>query len=290
MEDAFKILVDKLTHWYRIFVEHLPNALAALVVLVCFLLLYRLVKPYIRGFSHRVSSHSGVASIMTGVLSSLILIMGFVVVLSILQLEQTVASVLAGLGILGFALGFAFQDIAANFISGLILIIRRPFHDGQIVEISGVSGTVESIDLRVTTIRTFAGPIVLIPNKEVFSSKITNFSAVAFRRVEVPIGVSYSDDLEKAKALVIQTMEAIEGRATSEPAGMWFEGFGDSSINLTAFVWIDVAKGTPLLEVRDRMIIALKRAFDSEHISIPFPTQTLTVDRSQWPDQGLMGL
>ena len=119
--------------------------------------------------------------------------------LSILQLDKAVTSILAGAGIIGLALAFAFQDIAANFISGIFISFRKPIKLGDVVKINDYMGKVEQINLRDTIILTFQGQMVIIPNKDVFQSPIENYSLLGRRRLDLVVGVSYGDDLEKVK-------------------------------------------------------------------------------------------
>ena len=116
---------------------------------------------------------------------------------------------LAGLGIIGLALGFAFQEIAANFISGIILSINKPFTIGDIVEVDGNFGVVESVSLRTTNIRTFQGQKVMIPNKTIFQNAITNFTENGKRRVDLEVGISYGDDLEKVQGVTLAAVNSL---------------------------------------------------------------------------------
>jgi len=118
-------------------------------------------------------------------------------VLSILKLNTAVTSILAGAGIIGLALAFAFQDIAANFISGIFISFRRPLRVGDIVKVKDYMGKVEEINLRDTILRTFQGQTVIIPNKEVFQNPIENFSRLGKRRIDLWIGVSYGKTWRK---------------------------------------------------------------------------------------------
>lgn len=139
--------------------------------------------------------------------------------LIVLGLSKTVTTLLAGVGILGLALGFAFQDIAENFIAGVLMAFRRPIYIGDLIESNDFVGTVEEINLRTTVIRTADGKHVLIPNSEVLQNSIVNFSRSSELRVDLACGVSYGDDLaggvtlEEALAMAPDTLDNAEGRA-----------------------------------------------------------------------------
>src|SRR5699024_379028 len=137
----------------------------------------------------------------------LIIGIGIFAALSILNLDGTVKSLLAGAGIVGLALGFAFQDIAANLISGILLSMRHPFGKGDIIESHDYYGYVQKISLRNTVIKTPQGQFVYIPNKVVYENPFINYTKNFERRVDLDIGVSYADDHEKAKRVAIRSEE-----------------------------------------------------------------------------------
>ena len=187
----------------------------------------------------RVSSHAELNGLLATVASLVVLVTGLFVALGIVGLDKTVTSLLAGVGIIGLALGFAFQNIASNFVSGVLLLTRRPFGANDVIRTNDFMGTVMDIDLRATVIRTFEGQLVTIPNNEVLQKPIVNFTASGQRRVDIPVGVSYGDDLAKAKRVAVAAVERIDYRDETRPVELFYEAFGDSSINFTLRFWID---------------------------------------------------
>src|SRR5690606_15005979 len=117
-----------------------------------------------------------------------------------------VTSILAGAGIIGLAPAFAFQDIAPNFKSGIFILVRKPLKVGGIVLVQGFEGKVVEVNLRDTVIDTFKGQLVIVPNKDVYQNPIENFSYLQKRRFDLPIGVSYGDDLDKVKQVALETI------------------------------------------------------------------------------------
>ena len=195
--------------------------------------------------------------------------------LSVLQLNKAVTSILAGAGILGLALAFAFQDIAANFMSGIFMSIRRPFFKGDIVKVKDYMGLVEEINLRDIVVRTFQGQMVIIPNKEVLQNPIENFSLLGKRRMDLSAGVSYGDDLEKAKEVALNAMKDMEGLAEDEETTFFYNEIGGSTINFTIRLWVKTPAQIPYLQVQSDAIIKIKNAFDANDIMLPFPITTL---------------
>jgi small conductance mechanosensitive channel len=273
---AWDLLVGKVMGWGRDFVLLLPNLVVAVAVLVGFWLLARLARSLLRQLLRRISHSEQVNRLLGQAVFLALLAAGLFIALGILGLQKTVASLLAGVGILGLALGFAFQDIAANFMAGIYLSIQHPFRVGHLIESKDIMGVVRRVHLRWTEIRAPEGQVVLIPNKQVFESPITNYSATGQRRVDIKAGVSYGDDLEKVKRVALQVIGAMPERKPDTEVELFFQDFGDSSVNLVVRFWIDFSsKQSDWLQARSEAIMRLKRAFDDNGITLPFPTRTL---------------
>ncbi len=195
--------------------------------------------------------------------------------LTIVRLDGAVTSLLAGVGIVGLALGFAFQDIAANFISGVIIAVGQPFKVGDIVKTGDYFGTVTTITLRTTTIRTFQAIEVLVPNKNLLQDAVENYTNTRDRRVDLTVGVSYGDDLEKVKQLTLEAVKGLKSIVRPNDTTLVYTGFGDSSINFSVRFWAKSARQPDFLEAQSDAIMAIKQAYDDNDITIPFPIRTL---------------
>ncbi|HEV8579182.1 MAG TPA: mechanosensitive ion channel family protein [Thermoanaerobaculia bacterium] len=276
---AWDLLTAKLTGWVRGFILLLPNLLVAVVVLVAFWLAARLSRNLVHRMLRRVTHSEQVNRLLAQTLYVALVAAGLFVSLGILGLQKTVASLLAGAGIVGLALGLAFQDIATNFMAGIYLSIQHPFRPGHFIETKDFLGVVERIRLRWTELRTQQGQLVLIPNKEVFENPLTNYTVTGRRRIDLKLGVSYGDDLEKVRQVAVRAIEQVSTRKPDTEVELFFEEFGESSISLVVRFWIDfTAKQADYLQARSEAIERLKRAFDEEGITIPFPTRTLDFD------------
>jgi small-conductance mechanosensitive channel len=196
--------------------------------------------------------------------------------LELLQLSKAVTTLLAGAGIIGLALSFAFQDIASNFVSGLLIVTRRPFKINDIIESNNYFGKVIKINLRNTLIQTFQGQVVLIPNKKVFENAIINYTYNGERRIDLSVGISYADDLEKVKEVTSKTIEQLPETIKEKGVVFTFNEFGNSSINLMVRFWVKYNKNDKdYLPGLSNAIIKLKKAYDENDIMIPFPIRTL---------------
>lgn len=273
--NAWDLLARKLAGWGRQFVLLLPNLLLAVLVVVLTWLVARLVRSMVARLLKRVSHSEQVNWLVAQAVYVAVLAAGTFIALGILGLDKTVASLMAGAGIVTLALGFAFQDIAANLMAGIYLSVRRPFRRGQLIKTQDYFGTVNQINLRWTEIYTQQGQLVLIPNKQVFENPIMNYSALGRRRIDLEVGVSYRNDLAKAREVAIRAVEEISTRLPDRPVELFYEEFGKSSVNFVIRFWISFSKQPDYLEARSEAIERIKQAFDAEGITIPFPTRTL---------------
>tara|TARA_R110001592_G_C13151154_1_gene748159 strand:+ start:1769 stop:2686 length:918 start_codon:yes stop_codon:yes gene_type:complete len=276
INDAANIVSTKLKGWLEALTSMLPNIVVALLVLTIFYALSRLVKAGFRKLISKFSDQPAIVGLFSTIMSLLTIVVGLVVALNVLQLTQAVTSLLAGAGIIGLALGFAFQDISANFISGVIMAFKKPIVVGDIIETNGYTGFVERIDLRSTLIRTFQGLHVIIPNKDIFQKPFTNYTRTHIRRIDLEVGVSYGDDLDKVTEVVEKAVATNSYLVDGEPIKLVYEEFGSSSINFKVMFWIEYNPQKPMyLEAKSEAIVAIKKAFDENDITIPFPIRTL---------------
>ncbi|GAB4532402.1 MAG: hypothetical protein Tsb0014_16790 [Pleurocapsa sp.] len=182
--------------------------------------------------------------------------------------------IIATLGLGSVAIGFAFQDIFKNFLSGILILIQQPFQiDDQII-VGDYEGTVEKIDIRTTKIRTYDGERILMPNSEVFTSAVRVRTAFNQRRTDLAVGVDYNTPLPKAKHILQKTIESVEGVLDNKPAEIDLVGFGDSSIDFIVRYWT-YPRQPQVRQVQTRAIMAIKEALDAADISIPYPIRTL---------------
>ena len=271
---AYHLIMDKLTTWMDELIN-LPNILLAAIVLVLGFFVAKRIKKFSSKIIKRFSDNSTLNSLFASIVYIFFIGVTLFIVLSILHLDKAVVSVLAGAGVVGLALAFAFQDIAANFISGIFISFRKPLHIGDIVKIGGYMGRVEEINLRDTVLRTFQGQMVIIPNKEVFQNPIENYSMLGKRRVDLTIGISYGDDLEKVKKVTMDSLVGMKGVSTVDDITFFYTEFGDSSINYVLRIWINSADQPEFLGAGSEAIMRIKKAYDENDITIPFPIRTL---------------
>ena len=275
VEEAARLILEKVEGWGRAAISNLPNLAVALAVLGIFWLLARGVRSLVRRALARTRTRPPIVGLIEAIAGFVIFLAGLFIALGVLGLDRTVVALLGGVGIAGLALGFAFQDIVANFVSGILLSLRRPADVGDYVETHGYAGYVEEINLRATVVRTTDGRIVHIPNKHVFENPIVNFSTLGRRRVDLPVGISYGDDLQQAKRAIQECLKQIEAIRTDQPVEVHFTGFGASSIDLVVRFWVSFARQVDFVAARGEAVERITQALRDAGITIPFPIRTL---------------
>jgi small conductance mechanosensitive channel len=273
--DAIGKILEKLQGWLEQLVIMLPNILVAIIFFIIFFLAGKYFKKIVYKTFSRATQSSALIDLAINVVFFIFILPGLFVALSILQLDTAVTSLLAGAGILGLALGFAFQDIAANFVAGVLIALRKPIIINDVIKSKDHFGTVININLRSTIIRTQQGQHVFIPNKDLFSSAIINYSNEGIRRVDLDCGISYGEDLEKVKRVTLEAIQSIDYILKDPETTLVFTGFGDSSINFTIRYWIKFHRQFDYKEALSDGIMRIKKAYDKNDITIPFPIRTL---------------
>jgi len=201
-----------------------------------------------------------------------IIVIGLLVALS--QVGIRIGPLFAGLGIVGFVLGFALQDTLSNFASGLMILLYRPYDVGSLIETVGVFGTVSHMSLVNTTVMTFDNQTIVIPNNKIWGDVIKNVTAQKTRRVDMVFGISYTDDIPKAETIFKEILES-NSKVLKDPEPIIrLHELADSSVNFIVRPW--VATGD-YWDVYWDVTRTVKMRFDSEGISIPFPQRDVHI-------------
>ena len=188
------------------------------------------------------------------------------------KLGVDVGPIVAGLGVTGFILGFAFQESLGNLASGLMIAINEPFKIGDYVIVAGLEGTVIKMDMMAATLATADNKKVVIPNKSAWGAPITNFSALGRRRVDIQIGIDYDCDITKAIKVALDTLAVVPGVLKDPAPSVSVASLADSEITLNVRPWAD---GANYWAVYNDVQVAVMAAFEKNGINIPFPQLTV---------------
>lgn len=275
IKGTYEMLTAKLINWFESFVVMLPNIIIAILIVILFHLIAKIIRRLLEKTMYRFFEHTAINKLIVSVLVIGVRVIGLFVALSILQLDKTVTSLLAGIGVVGLGLGLAFQDAASNFISGLVLAAGSPIKVGDIIQSKDDMGVVKTIGIRTTTLTTPQGQDIVIPNSQVIQSSFTHYTVYKHRRIDLQVGISYGEDLEKVEQITLQAIRKIPYLLKDKNVNFYYEEFGDSSINFVIQYWIRFEKIADFYQARHDGVKNIKQAYNENNITIPFPIRTL---------------
>lgn len=246
--------------------DRVGDVLRAVGILVAGFLALRLIRRRVK----IDGLHAQQNMILRRVMTTVVLVVTIAWALSELGLDLRM--VLGAAGVLTVAIGFAAQTSVSNLISGVFLMIEQPFSVGDVIEVSGTTGEVLSIDSMSVKLRTFQNLLVRIPNETMLKANVTNLTHFPLRRYDMMIGVAYREDIARVRD-VLREVAYSNPKCLAEPRPLIiFLGFGDSALQLQFSIWATQAN---YLEMRTSMHEDVKRAFDEHGIEIPFPQRTV---------------
>ena len=251
------------------------NIVAAIAIIIVGMILARIVSNTV----NRVMVARHIDATVADFLSALVRygIIAFTLIAALGRVGVQTASVIAVLGAAGLAIGLALQGSLSNLAAGVLLVTFRPFRSGEYVDLGGVAGTVLQVQIFSTTMRTVDGRIVVIPNGKIIAGNIVNFSREPVRRNEFIIGVAYDSDIDQVKRILTEIIQADERIIKDREMTVRLNELGPSSINFVVRVW---SKSSDLQAVYWDVLELIKRRFDENGISFPFPQMDVNLKRS----------
>ncbi|MBD2299848.1 mechanosensitive ion channel family protein [Nostoc sp. FACHB-87] len=266
--DKFQSMIDG-------FIALLPNMVLALIVFILFLVVASRIKALVKRLTrnHRYARNLGL--VLGRLAQGIIILIGLFIALSIVIPTFKAGDLVQLLGISGVAIGFAFRDILQNFLAGILILLTEPFQiDDQIV-FKGFEGTVENIETRATTIRTYDSRRIVIPNSELFTNSVTVNTAFEHRRLQYDVGIGYGDDIDLAKQLMLEALHSIDEVLKDPAPDVLAMELAESTVNIRVRWWINPPRRADDLSSRDKIIMAIKKKLTENGIDLPFPTQQI---------------
>ena len=246
--------------------------LAAVAIFFIGLIVAKVVKKLIR----RLMDRSKIDTTLTGFVANLsyAALLAFVIVAALNNLGVQTASFIAVIGAAGLAIGLALQGSLSNFAAGVLMIIFRPFKCGDYIEGGGTAGTVDEIQIFTTQLQSPDNKTIIIPNAKIMSDNIVNYSTKGCRRVDMSFGIGYGDDIDKARGIILDILQN-DHRIFKDPAPVaYLSELADSSVNFAVRVW---TKSDDYWDVLFETTEKVKKRFDAEGVSIPFPQRDVHI-------------
>lgn len=261
--------VQRIRAYWKRFIESLPLIAVALLVFAAFVFLSYLVGKFDNPVLGRRLSPI-LQNLVRRILRLVIVIVGALLFLDILGITALVGALLGAAGLVGVAVGFAFQDIVENYLAGLLLSLRQPFNLGDLIKITDHEGRVLRLTSRDLLLMTYEGNHVRIPNATVFKSDLVNFTRNPVRRFKVEVGVDVEEQLKTVQEIGVETLRAMRGVLDDPAPFAWVESLGDSNVVVGYYGWVDQTQAD-FGKVRSEAVRLVKKALDEAGVLMPEP-------------------
>lgn len=273
--NEYQTIMTSANHLLQQMISRIPYLIVASFVFVIFWVLSIFFKKAVTRILGSRKHHQNLVTVFRRVGSALILFLGFMVAMIIAVPSFTPGKLIGALGIGSVAIGFAFKDIFQNLLSGILLLLSEPFRIGDQIISGNFEGTVEDIQIRATTIRTYDGRKVVIPNSQLYTSTMTVNTAYSQRRLEFDVGIGYENNIIDAQRVILSVLKAAPTVSKLAEPSVIATALADSSVVLRVRWFIDDGTQTNRVASINEVIILVKEALEKANISIPFPITTL---------------
>ena len=273
--NEYQTIMTSANHLLQQMISRIPYLIVASLVFVIFWVLSIFFKKAVTRILGSRKHHQNLVTVFRRVGSALILFLGFMVAMIIAVPSFTPGKLIGALGIGSVAIGFAFKDIFQNLLSGILLLLSEPFRIGDQIISGSFEGTVEDIQIRATTIRTYDGRKVVIPNSQLYTSTMTVNTAYSQRRLEFDVGIGYENNIIDAQRVILSVLKAAPTVSKLAEPSVIATALADSSVVLRVRWFIDDGTQTNRVASINEVIILVKEALEEANISIPFPITTL---------------
>ena len=275
MNNIETLLLDTIIGVWKDFISHLPFLICGVIILCTTWLLTSLLEKLFLRIISQWNMRRSLKDLLLRLFSIGIWILGLILAAMVVFPGVTPSNALGGLGLASIAIGFAFKEVVENFFAGILLLWRFPMESGDYIECEGISGRIEDITVRMTTIRKLSGELIVVPNSFLFRNPLTIMTSIPMVRVEVVVGIAYSEKIEPAIKLIEEILSQSESVLKNESFFVLPSNFGDSSINIEV-LWWTLPDPINIRRSRAEIIRAIKNTFDQHEIEIPYPYRTLT--------------
>ena len=276
--NEYQTIMTSANHLLQQMISRIPYLIVASLVFVIFWVLSIFFKKAVTRILGSRKHHQNLVTVFRRVGSALILFLGFMVAMIIAVPSFTPGKLIGALGIGSVAIGFAFKDIFQNLLSGILLLLSEPFRIGDQIISGNFEGTVEDIQIRATTIRTYDGRKVVIPNSQLYTSTMTVNTAYSQRRLEFDVGIGYENNIIDAQQVILSVLKAAPTVSKLAEPSVIATALADSSVVLRVRWFIDDGTQTNRVASINEVIILVKEALEEANISIPFPVTTLDIN------------
>ncbi len=257
----------------------LPNFVLALILFGIFYIIARRVRQLVIYMTERRQRARHLGVILGKLSQGGVMTVGFLVILTILFPSFRPSDLIQLLGIGSVAIGFAFHDLFQNFLAGILLLLTGPFQIGDQIVVDAYEGTVEDIEMRATTIKTYDARRIVIPNADLFTHSVVVNTAFRSRRLQYEVGVGYTEDIDEVKELILAAVNSVSGVLHDPPAEAFVVALAESSVNIRVYWWTTMPQHISMLRLQDKVLTVLKNRLIESGVDLPLPAQLIYFQR-----------
>ncbi len=277
---AWSIILTTIQNAIHSLVAHVPALVTALILFFIFIFIARAIKYSVERITERYRRERNLALALGRLVEGVVILLGLFIALVIIFPTFTVGDLISLLGIGGVAIGFAFRDILQNYLAGILLLLANPFEIGDQIVVNNYEGTVENIEVRATTIVTYDGRRVVIPNAVIYTQSVTVNTAYDKRRVQYDFVVDYNTNLEKAKKIMLAATENVQAVLKEPPPDAYVVAITANGVTIRVRWWVTPPRYIDTLETQDSVLVAIKRALVANDIQQPVPLQEIILENA----------
>ena len=286
-EKSWSELTSKIYNWVDSIVLNLPNFVLAVFIFLLFIIFAKYSSKIVNKLFEKSNAQDSIRTVSVKVFKLIVISLGVFSALAVLNLDTVLTSVLGAAGVVGLAVGFALQGTLHNTFAGVIISFIPKLQIGDWIETNDFSGYVVDINLRSVIIQTADFNLVVIPNSKIVDSPFKNFSRTPRGRIMIDCGVGYESDLPKVQEITENAIKEIFEQKPGEGVQFFYTGFGDSSINYQIRFWANVSNQGDVFKAQHEAILAIKAAYNTHNINIPFPIRTLDFGKNKFRSETL---
>jgi small-conductance mechanosensitive channel len=256
----------------------LPNFVLAFLIFFGFYIIGKRSNIIVRSMTDKRKKARNVGIILGKLTQSGVITVGILVALTTVFPSFQPGSLIQLLGIGSVAIGFAFHDIFQNFLAGILLLLTGPFRVGDEISVDRYEGTVEDIETRATTLRTYDGRRIVIPNSDLFTNSVTVYTAFRMRRIQYELSIDYDEDVKEVKQVLLEALNTIQTIEKEPAAEVLVTGLGNGSIVLQIFCWTQLVHQAQILHLQDSILTTIKNTLIANNIQISMQTQKIQLE------------
>jgi small conductance mechanosensitive channel len=273
----FKRAWDTMTNMAGGLIAALPDLVLAFLIFITFYVVAKRIRSLVIQLTEKQHRAKNLGVLLGKMAQTSVIVAGLLVTMTVIFPSFKPGDLIQLLGIGSVAIGFAFHDIFQNFLAGILLLLTAPFKIGDQIMVEGFEGTVEDIQTRATTIKTYDGRRIVLPNTTLFTNSVTVNTAFGKRRMEYEVGIDFKEDIDQVKKIILDAVNHIDGVLNDPPAEALVVALADSSVNIRIYWWTMTPQHIHTLHLQDKVLTALKNRLVKSGIEFPMPTQQIVL-------------